>query len=80
MKRPKATAVALSLILSINMLGCTKQQNKKIETSNDDFIEEMELQNDGKHYRVINMKKNQFSQKHDSRKNKFSLDDLEEKL
>lgn len=40
MKRPKATAVALSLILSINMLGCTKQQNKKIETSNDDFIEE----------------------------------------
>ncbi len=46
----------------------------------DDFIEEMELQNDGKHYRVINMKKNRFSQKYDSRKNKFSLDDLEEKL
>lgn len=47
---------------------------------NDDFIEEMELQNDRKHYRVTNMKQNQFSQKYDSRKNKFSLDDLEGKL
>ena len=34
MKKPRAAAVALSLVLSINMAGCTKTQYKNIELSN----------------------------------------------